>query len=106
MSELENIKTSAHKDNGIKYSARRLLRALDANREKYEIVTFKNVFLKPILKKDLEITNDMKILACALQYQKKHNIIFISNDFALKSLASLFFEANLIQSIKEKEPER
>lgn len=106
LSELENIKTSSHKDSGIKYSARRLLRTLDANREKYEIVTFENAFLKPILKKDLEITNDMKILACALHYHKKHNIIFISNDLALKSLASLFFEADAIQSIKEKEPEK
>jgi hypothetical protein len=43
--------------------------------------------LDPILEKDLPITNDMKILASALFYDT-----FVTNDLALKKIASLFFK--------------
>ena len=90
--ELENIKTSANKDADIKYSARKLLHILDKNIDNYEIVIYKDKYLKPIEKRGIAITNDMKILSCALELQKKYEVQFITNDLALKHIALLFFD--------------
>lgn len=48
LEELENIKTSSNKDADIKYAARHLLHLLDDNNGKYEIIIFKDKYLKPI----------------------------------------------------------
>jgi predicted ribonuclease YlaK len=66
LEELENIKTSAHKDADIKYAARKLLHVLDENIGKYETIIYKEKFIKPIEKQGIAINNDMKILSCAL----------------------------------------
>jgi hypothetical protein len=46
--------------------------------------------LDPIITKDLPITNDTKILACALAYPT--DVIFVTNDLALKTIARLFLK--------------
>ena len=103
LEELENIKTSNHKDASVKFQARHLLRALDSHKGEYELIIFENKLLKPIIKKDLEVNNDMKILACAIEAKKQYkNMTFFTNDFALKALAGLFFDINNIASAKEK----
>ena len=106
LNELENIKTSSHKDQEIKYSARQLLHLLDEHRGSYDIQIYHTSYLDPIVEKDLDITNDMKILACALAYDREihpDETIFVTNDMALKSIANLFFGTDSIQSVDENE---
>ena len=62
LSELENIKTSSHKDNELKYAARRLLNFLTDHPETYTVHIFTLDMLKPIEEKSLDITNDTKML--------------------------------------------
>lgn len=99
LEELENIKTSANKDPDIKYAARRLLHALDEHMDEYEVVIFKDKFLKPIIKQGLSITNDTKILSCAIEFAKNNKVWFFTDDLAFKHIAKLFF--NCVSSIGE-----
>ena len=92
LEELEHIKTSSNKDADIKYSARKLLHILDKNTDNYEVVIFKDKYLKPIVKMDISINNDMKILSCAIELNKKYEVQFVTNDLALKHIALLFFD--------------
>lgn len=103
LDELENIKTSTNKDANIKYTARQLLRTLNDNPDLYQVIIYKEKMIKPIQKYDLSITNDMKILATALSYNKQnknHPIDnFITNDLTLKCIAKLFLSN--VSSIEE-----
>ena len=106
LNELESIKTSSHKDAELKYSARKLLHLLDEHRGEYDIQIFRPSYLKPIEEMDLEITNDMKILACGLAYDREvhpDETIFVTNDMALKAIANLFFGDDSIESVDEEE---
>ena len=89
LEELENIKTSTNRDNDIKYAARQILRKLDAYPWMYLPVVYLESMLEPIIAKNLPITNDTKILACALSMQD--DVTFVTNDLALKTMARLFF---------------
>jgi predicted ribonuclease YlaK len=103
LDELENIKTSSNKDADVKYSARKLLREMDEHMNDFDIVMFSDKMLKPINKLDLSITNDIKILSCAINYSKTkttEEIIFVTNDLILKVLAKMFFK---VTSVNEKE---
>ena len=97
LEELEHIKTSTNKDNDIKYAAREILRKLDEYPQIYKPVIYNETMLDPILAKNLPVTNDTKILACALSLTEE--IIFVTNDLALKTMARLFFTN--IESIPE-----
>ena len=55
---------------------------------------------KLITEKGIELTNDTKILACALSYYND-DLIFITNDLALKQIAKLFLSSKQISSIEE-----
>lgn len=104
LEELENIKTSSTRDADIKYTARKLLHCLDENRDKYDIHIFTESMLNPIKEKDLSISNDMKILATAIDYNnhvKIDEVIFVTNDLALKAIANLFFGDGMIESVNE-----
>ena len=104
LEELENIKTSLSRDADIKYTARKLLHSLDENRGKYDIHIFKENMLLPIKEKDLSISNDMKILATAIDYNntiKTDEVIFVTNDLSLKVIANLFFGDGMIMSVEE-----
>lgn len=103
LEELENIKTSSNRDADVKYSARQLLRLLDDHIDEYKIHIFTEDMLEPIKEKNLTITNDMKILATAVNYSKKYDINFVTNDLALKSIAKLFFRNYQISSISEED---
>ena len=48
--------------------------------------------LKPIKEADLEINEDMKILATAIDYAQQEEIQFITNDGCLQKIAKLFFK--------------
>jgi PhoH-like ATPase len=105
LNELEHIKTSTNKDPEIKYAARKLLRLLDGNLGKYYVLTFVTSMLKPMEEHMLEITNDIKILATAYDFQKYTNsdIIFVTDDLALKNIAEIFFDRDHIESVGEEE---
>ena len=98
LDELENIKTASNKDADIKYSARKLLREMDSHINDFDIVLFEERMLKPIVKIHLSITNDIKILSCAINYAKKNNVEveFITNDLILKVLARMFFKVTSV----------
>ena len=83
LNELENIKTSSHKDAELKYTARKLLHLLNDHLGEYDIQIYHPSYLDPIGEKDLEFTNDMKILACALEYDRVSHpdeTVFVTND--------------------------
>lgn len=103
LDELENIKTSSNKDQEVKYAARKLLHMLDENIEKVNIVIYKEKMLAPILDADLSVTNDSKILACAIDYAKAEKVCFYTNDLALKTIARIFFNDNVASVNEEKE---
>lgn len=102
LEELEHIKVSAHKDPEIKYAARRLLRMLDEHLDDFDVVIWKEEYGAPILERGMELTNDMKVLASALVYDRDYHpdeTIFITNDLALKVIAHTFFGEDCIQSV-------
>lgn len=55
---------------------------------------------------NLELTNDTKIISCALYFDKIYHpdeTIFVTNDIAQKALASLFFGEDCLTSVQEEE---
>ena len=107
LQELEDIKTANDKDAEIKYSARKLLNILNENPKAYEIWTFKEDMLKPIIEKGFDhINNDLRILACAFNYdytQHPDETVFVTNDLALKAIANCFFGEDSIESVNEEQ---
>ena len=105
LQELEDIKTANNKDAEIKYSARKLLNILNENPEAYEIWVFKEDMLKSIVEKGFDhINNDLKILACAFDYDcnvHPDETVFVTNDLALKAIANCFFGEDSIESVNE-----
>lgn len=80
--ELENIKTSVHKDEQIKYQARKLIKFLEENPNKYSVIIYTTIhdnILKSIF---LPATNDNKIIISALEWQRKNDetVIFVTSD--------------------------
>lgn len=100
LKELENIKTSSSKGAEIKCAARHLLHMLDE--APISIVIYSESFEQFIKAQDLLLNDDMKILACAVYFEKKHpnEMTFITNDLSLKTIANLFFGEDSIQSIQ------
>ena len=108
LKELERIKTSVNKDANVKYSARQLLRLLDENPEAYTCCVYKPNMNKWIEAYGLEITDDTKLLATACDYIKSlgcqlEDLEFYTNDLALKKIATIFFGALQVKSVKIEE---
>ena len=78
LDELENIKSSSHKDNDIKYKARVAVRAI--REQKPEIVVVQKSDYDKIEELGLEITNDNLIIASAWRYSQENPIVFVTND--------------------------
>ena len=107
--ELENIKSSYSKDPEIQQKARHVLRYLDEHEDNYTVWIYCEAMLAPIQNANLEITNDTKILASAIDYENKcapDNMLFITNDLAQKSMANLFFGNDSIWSIPRIEEDK
>lgn len=87
LKELENIKTSNTKDELIKYTARKIIKLLDENEDKYTVIDYDK-------KWDIELanysvlpdTNDSKIILCALN-AKIPDLVFCTDDICCKRLA-------------------
>lgn len=107
--ELENIKVSNNKDAEIKYKARKLVNVLNNNTNNYDIYVFKENMLRPIVDKGYSyITDDLKILSCAIDYdyfQHPDETVFVTNDLVLKLIANQFFGEDSIESIQEEQDE-
>lgn len=103
LEELENIKTSANKDADVKFSARKLVHELDERYGDYEIVMYKEEFFDEYFSEYAK-NNDLKILACALNYAKHHpsdDVIFITNDLCLKHIARMHLD--FVDSVVEED---
>ena len=104
LEELENIKTSSKKDADTKYAANKLLHLLDDHMGEFDIHVFNETMLQPIIDNHLTITNDMKILATALDFYKLHkDLLFVSNDLSLRTIAVLFFPQEQIAIVAEED---
>ena len=91
LKEIENIKTSALKDEDVKYRARQLAHLLDEKEKDYEIIDFSSEYLKFLPEIYLEdINNDIKIISSALYLQKAKRIpiTFVTEDLCCKRLAA------------------
>ena len=103
LTELEEIKQS-NKDAQTKCAARQVLRTFENNPEMYQVWIFMTDMLEPITKMGLPISNDTKILATAIDFEKTQHpddVSFITNDLALKHMANLFFGRDSIESVSE-----
>ena len=89
LEELENIKTSSHKDNDIKYKARVAVRAI--REQKPEIVVVQKSDYDKIEELGLEITNDNLIIASAWRYSQENPIVFVTNDILCSLIANAYF---------------
>jgi len=87
LEELEHIKVSANKDQDIKYKARQVVRLLEENEGKYQVVIPDNETFEIIKDFQLEINPDNIIMACAYQYNQNNDIIFYTNDICCKLIA-------------------
>lgn len=101
LDELENLKSSSKTDLDNKIAVRHLLHQLDEHIWDYEVCPFREAMLNPIHEEDLSVNNDMKILATAIFYSNNINsdIVFVTNDLSLKTIARLFFDDSQIESI-------
>ena len=94
LDELENIKTSSHKDNDIKYKARVAVRAI--REQKPEIVVVQKSDYDKIEELGLEITNDNLIIASAWRYSQENPIVFLTHDILCSLIAEKYFGLNVI----------
>lgn len=88
LSELENIKTSHNKDEATKYAARRVVRDLWNNSKSYDVVNYNDIMDAYFSQEfaDYEITNDIKILLCALYDNDIETLV--TNDLSLANIAN------------------
>ena len=93
LEELEDIKSRSNRDADVKFAARKVLQDLDTHYGSYEIIMYNDEFVEPLVSAGLSITNDVKIIACALDFAKQRpddEIIFVSNDLICRHIASMF----------------
>ena len=93
LEELENIKSSSHKDAEIKYKARVAVRAI--REQKPEIVVVQKSDYDKIEELGLEITNDNLIIASAWRYSQENSIVFVTNDILCGLIAKKYFGLNV-----------
>ena len=87
LKELENIKTSSSKDELSKYNARKVIKLLDENEDKYSIIDYDQKWDIELAKYTvLADNNDSKIILCALN-AKVPDLIFCTDDLCCKRLA-------------------
>ena len=101
LDELENIKSSSHKDNDIKYKARVAVRAI--REQKPEIVVVQKSDYDKIEELGLEVTNDNLIIASAWRYTMMNvnaDLVFVTNDVLAGLIAEEYFGLD-VENLKE-----
>lgn len=102
--ELERIKTANNKDLDVKYAARILLHLFEKYPDRYEVVIHDKTHLQPIIDRNFEITNDMRVLSDAIWCNNNIHVdstIFVTNDLSLRHIANLFFGHEMIEKVTE-----
>lgn len=91
LEELENIKTSIHKDNDIKYKARQAFRAI--KEQKPEIIVVQRIDYDKLEELGLEINHDNLIMSSAYRYSSDYdkNVVFLTNDILAGLIAEKYF---------------
>lgn len=88
ISELEGIKSSGTKDEEVKYKARKVLKQLEDNQNKYNIVLYNPQWDKIIKKYHLPDNNDSRIVVSAYSiFAKNSHCYFITSDLCCKKVA-------------------
>lgn len=97
LEELEDIKTNKNKTEDLRYAARKAVRFLDKNENKYDVVIFNSFIGKNYIPDNLIINNDAMIIGCAayIQYDQKINITFVSDDILARMIAKKCFELDV-----------
>lgn len=105
INELENIKSSNNKTEDIRYKARKAVRAIERDNPYVEI--FQSDCLTTLENRDVELTNDNKIIACAKNYENYNSngdkITFVSNDYLQRLIAHDIFELEVDSVHQQKE---
>lgn len=88
ISELEGIKSSGTKDEEVKYKARKVLKQLEDNQDKYHIVLYNPQWDRIIKKYHLPDNNDSRIVVSAYSiFAKNSYCYFITSDLCCKKVA-------------------
>lgn len=95
LQELENIKISRNKSDEIKYQARTIVRLLDENSDKYNVVVYDDNIAQIIHMHKMQEYPDTQIIASAKYLSEKENVTFISCDIACKIIAKNIFGINV-----------
>ena len=95
LQELENIKTSRNKSDEIKHQARTIVRLLDENSDKYNVVVYDDNIAHLIHTHKMQEYPDTQIIASAKYLSEKGNVTFISGDIACKIIAKNIFGLNV-----------
>lgn len=107
LGELEHIKTAANKDAATKYAARKVIQELDSHEGAYAVSHYYEPFAMRAEKSGFELTNDTKIILCALEFYNQvvtgDTMVFLTNDLCCKQLAKVMLSDTniLIDSYKE-----
>lgn len=96
LQELEDIKVSGRKDEGVKFSARVTTRWLSENEDSYECVVVEDKHYKLLKKLKLDTSPDNLIMACA--YLLDRNCTFVTNDMCCYNVAKSVFKLNVEKS--------
>lgn len=90
LGELEDIKTSGCKTEDVRYAARKAVRWLNENPNKYECILFYSDWRDGL---DVDGNNDEKILRCCVEARKNDaNITFVTDDLLCKLIAQQSFQ--------------
>lgn len=121
--ELEDVKTSRNKDDQTKYQARRLLRLMNENQDKYHVVVYEKLTNPYDVKETFGVmdTPDVRICTCArlandhlrfdgtewvLSDEKVDNgIVFVTNDLSCKQIAYNVFDLNVSSTHSDEDEE-
>ena len=92
--ELEEIKTSSKKTDELRYNARKAVRWLNDNPEKYKVIVYDGE-VRDFNDHILDETHDVQIMECAT-YAKLamgyEDLLFITDDILCRLIAKEYFE--------------
>lgn len=104
ITELENIKVSKNKTDEIRYNARKAVRFLNDNSDKYKVIVYDSKTSIGFESYGLEDSNDNKIIKCA-EHAKNNldfDLVFVTNDILCRLIAQVYFKLD-VMSLVEKE---
>lgn len=109
LEEIENIKSSSHKDSEIKWKARKIAKLLDDNYGNYTVVKFSQEIKEIIESKGLEESPDNIILASAYYYNNTENVLVCTDDINCRFISREIFnlptkginDINIVTNVEE-----